>query len=536
MQRYLPPAIFVIVGLIGLGIVSVVYRIESKATMARFEIVADDVANRLRNRLDQHIALLRATEAFFAANSNDVSQPAFARFMTELNLSTRFGGLQGIGFARLLPVGEEARAEAEILANYAIERTVWPETDADMRSVIVLLEPFEERNATALGYDMFSEPNRREAMLGAIATDVIRASAPVELVQEITSDKQVGFLVYLPLAATQPTEPQMPALAGFVYAPFRAADLHEAVFREWQAPVVLETRDTTDDGNAPLYQSPGFQARSETARYTVTRTIVVGGRQWTMQLHETSDFGRVNDNFNTFVVTLICLLLAAATAFALRWHMTSIKNARELQAMSDQRMIEKDLLLQEMKHRIKNSIARILAISRQTAAASDSIETFATSFSARLQAMADAQDLLTGSASERADLKVLVTREIDQLAAQGSGNQTVSGPSVLLDERATQALGLTFHELATNALKYGACAGDDGALSVTWRVTGSGGNRRLHLVWKETGINCNGSGGQGFGTRLIDANIKGELGGSIERRFAAGSLTIELAVPLQGRR
>ncbi|MEZ5840786.1 MAG: sensor histidine kinase [Hyphomicrobiales bacterium] len=190
-------------------------------------------------------------------------------------------------------------------------------------------------------------------------------------------------------------------------------------------------------------------------------------------------------------------------------------------------------MLQEMKHRIKNSIARILAISRQTAASAESLDGFSRSFSARLQSMANAQDMLTRSHWQRADLGQLLRKELEQVFGDGIDENSVSGPTIELDERMTQALGLTFHELATNALKYGSGSNPAATLTVRWSLLATGRKRLLTLDWDErTGLPIAPPTKRGFGSRLIDANIRGELGGSIERRFVEDGLSIHIELPL----
>ena len=147
--------------------------------------------------------------------------------------------------------------------------------------------------------------------------------------------------------------------------------------------------------------------------------------------------------------------------------------------------------------------------------------------------MASAQDMLTRSTWQRADLKALLAQELEQVAGALSDRWSISGEPIELDERTTQALGLTFHELTTNSLKYGAGAADDGRIAISWRVRGSGRKRQLEITWAETGVTVSGQPNrQGFGTRLIDANIRGDLGGSIDRDFMPDGLTVRMTVPL----
>ena len=140
---------------------------------------------------------------------------------------------------------------------------------------------------------------------------------------------------------------------------------------------------------------------------------------------------------------------------------------------------------------------------------------FSESFSARLQAMAASQDMLTRSRWQKADLGELLRIELSQAFGKELPDDMLSGPKVMLSETATQALGLTFHELATNALKYGEAGNSPEALQVEWALEGSG---SLRLFWRETGSTAVSAPEKpGFGTRLIDMNITRELKGTIRR-------------------
>ncbi|SOC06605.1 CHASE domain-containing protein [Stappia indica] len=531
MIRLLPPSILLVVALAGAGMTSVVYRAENAADRIRFETIAQAAADRVGNRVRQHIALLVSTHAFFAAAEEEVSRDALARFTASLGLEKDYEGIRGIGYARLIRTGEEAGTERDIAEAYGIDRVVWPDTEMERRTPIVLLEPPDEMNRAALGFDMFSDARRREAMLAALDSGAPRASAPVELAQEITDDKQAGFLVYIPF------RPQADGpVAGFVYSPFRAGDLHDAALGgSDRLPLTFQTLDTTGEEAIPLFRSPGY-GESDAYKNLKTQSVLdVAGRRWTFSVHATPEFrGRVQHLYS-IVTGATSLLLALALAMSTRFQIKSVRAARALHAASQKAVQEKDLMLQEMKHRIKNSIARVLAIARQTAANSDTIEDFSHSFSARMHAMANAQDMLTRSHWSQADLRELLATELKQVLGSDF-DERIDGPKVLLDERTTQALGLTFHELATNALKYGGISFGEGDLHISWTVTGRRKHRELQLSWVETSSGPIDTSGpiptSGFGTRLIDANIRGELGGQLERELRPDGMSVRMVIPL----
>lgn len=542
MNKTIPFVVFLAVLAIGIGMTLVVYRAEVTANRVRFESVADDVVGRIRENVEDHIAYLAATQSYFLAQEGKVTQKSFETFARGVNGSGRFTGIKGIGFARVVEAGNEASAELELYEHYGIERKIWPETKAELRTPIVLLEPQDKANRVALGYDMFSETLRREAMRASLKTGEVRASAPVELVQEISPDKQRGFLVYIPFGGnladpenSADARPSMRKIAGFVYAPFRAGDLHLYVLAHQKSPLVgVKTMDTTETAPSLLFQSPNFDDEGTGDRYSVQRTFEIAGRNWTSTVRDTAVFASGFSYLNTFALTAISLLLAAAIAISTWSQLRAVSAARQVRDLSKAAINEKELLLQEMKHRIKNSIARILAMARQTAVNSESIDEFSESFTARLQSMANAQDLLTRTSGQEAELDEVLQQELEQVFGPELSGARMDGPSVHLNASITEALGLTFHELATNALKYGGMAGEAGGVSVRWKLEGGAEYKTLVLDWIETSsISVSEPTRRGFGSKLIDAKISGELYGKIDRFFGEDGLRVQISVPLK---
>tara|TARA_E500000305_G_scaffold14367_1_gene10009 strand:- start:12588 stop:14393 length:1806 start_codon:yes stop_codon:yes gene_type:complete len=555
LNRYLPAFAFLAVAAIGAAMTVVVFRAENASTRLHFERIADKTVQRIDDRVSRYLTLLQATNAFFTARDGVVSKTEMREFVTALDLKNRFGGILGLGLAKLIDTGAESAIEEELSERYGGPRRVWPETKVTRRTPIVLLEPFDRANEAALGYDMFSEPVRRAAMLRALTTGEGAASGPVDLVQEITGEKQGGFLYYLPFPdqltmSHRVSGTAAPTVEGFIYAPFVAADLHrEALVGAVNLPLVIETRDATDGNDSLLFQSNDFAKVAATSAFTVTRDLNVAGRIWSFTAHETEEFLDPSRYWRTGLLAFSTILLAIAAAVVVRQQIKVIRTAHEMQAMTEKTVEDKNLLLQETKHRIKNSIARILAMARQTAINSDNLEQFSASFESRMQAMANAQDMLTESSWRRAPLRDLLQAELNQVFGDRIPEEALDGPNVEFGETAAQALGLTFHELATNAMKYGGVAEEDGTLSVAWRHENDG--ERVAIEWveyrpsgsstagseTESDVDTNADNGgsapsSGFGTRLIDASIRLELNGTIERSFDAHETRILINIPL----
>ena len=169
-----------------------------------------------------------------------------------------------------------------------------------------------------------------------------------------------------------------------------------------QLPVALQAHDL-DDKSHLLFKSALYDDIDKFGD-RVTRVIAVAGRQWVLDIRVQPKQSLDLEDVAPYVSMVVFLLLATMLAWITQSQLKAVRTARMMQELSEKNLTEKDLLLQEMKHRIKNSIARILAMARQTAHHSDTIEDFSESFTARLQAMANAQDALTRSHWQRADL------------------------------------------------------------------------------------------------------------------------------------
>jgi two-component sensor histidine kinase len=401
----------------------------------------------------------------------------------------------------------------------------------------MMFEPINPGNLDAIGFDMFTDPMRRAALEAALKSDEPRATARLMLGQA-TGNVQTypGFLAFSRIDAVPAVQggTPKPETAGFLYTAFRSGDLfNTALGKSPLLPVNVEVYDTSVDPGNLLFRS---EARPDAAfgdALAVTRQTVVGGRTWQVVFRPTSTFTPPTSLSIAYLVAAAGLLLAAAIAYVVRLQARAHATETTLRMSVEKSLKERDLMLQEMKHRIKNSIAKMLAIARHTAANSSSLQDFTSSFMARMQAMAASQDMLTRSQWQRADLGKLLRTELEQVFGPNIERLHLSGPQIELNETATQALGLIFHELATNALKYGEAGNNGGTLGVEWEVRRAGKQRSLALTWSERGQSGFGPPSRsGFGTKLIDMTITRELGGTIMRDFQHDGLRIDIEIPL----
>ncbi|MBL8583964.1 MAG: CHASE domain-containing protein [Rhizobiaceae bacterium] len=535
MRKYLPVVVFLAVAVASLVMAGMTYFAGVQAGRFKFEAAADDALARIDARIDQHMALLRSTLGFMQANGQAVDRQQFDTFVATLELEKRFAGIRGIGYARLVPVGDEASAATELARNQGADAAIWPaETDQDWRTPVVMFSPLDERSRRVMGFDMFSEPDRRAAMQEAMASGEARATVPLSLVQT-DSPGIPGFLVYLPFFPSDTNTDGAGALvpAGFLYASFRIGDLFAAALgRSRELPIHYDVFDGAPDQGRPVYSSERPSSPSFGTDYLVSRELNVAGRQWIVLFSPAEGFEPPNSPGIAFALGALGLILAAAAGMLSRSQSQAYDAIRKLQQTTEKSLQDKDLMLREMNHRIKNSIARVMAIARHTANNAKTLDEFSSSFAARLQAMAASQDMLTRSSWQKADLGELLRIELGQVFGNDLPAEILSGPPVMLTEAQTQALGLTFHELATNALKYGAAGQTVDALRVRWNTDAAG--DWLRIRWSETGSPASPPAGRpGFGTRLIDMNITQELGGKLDRSFSEDGLAVTIDIPLK---
>jgi two-component system CheB/CheR fusion protein len=186
-----------------------------------------------------------------------------------------------------------------------------------------------------------------------------------------------------------------------------------------------------------------------------------------------------------------------------------------------------ELLNQEIDHRARNLLTLMAGLVRMSAA--DTVEDYKRKLLGRLDALGRSQKLLSEKHSEAVDFTTLVRNELEAYETEQRRVST-SGPAVMVDEAAVQCLAMTLHELATNAVKYGALSASAGVVSVTWQAH----DERLHVTWSETGgPPVASTRRRGVGTKVIERCIGDQLAGQVEFDWLPQGLTCRFQVPLK---
>jgi len=195
------------------------------------------------------------------------------------------------------------------------------------------------------------------------------------------------------------------------------------------------------------------------------------------------------------------------------------------------------VLLAELQHRVRNTLAVVRSIARRTAENSDGIEVFQMHFDGRLGAFARSQSLVTRDPNGGVDLESLVAEELFAHHAHEGERATIAGPPVRLKPKIADILGLAIHELAVNAVKYGGLSSDRGTVEVTWQVDGPRNRRILTLNWADSAPDrpVARQRHHGFGSELIERSLIYELDAESRLDFGPDGVHCMIRLPLAGR-
>ena len=192
----------------------------------------------------------------------------------------------------------------------------------------------------------------------------------------------------------------------------------------------------------------------------------------------------------------------------------------------------RQLLVNELNHRVKNTLATVQSLAAQTFRGETHTPLFR-QFESRLVALSRAHDVLTREDWEGVYLRDLIAETIAPICIHPEQRFRISGPSLRLRPKLALSLSMAFHELCTNAAKYGALANETGRIEIGWEVHEADPERCLHLRWQETGgPKVEAPRQKGFGSRLLERALHREFDAQVTLSFAASGLVCEIHVPL----
>lgn len=307
----------------------------------RFGYRIEEVKYSIEERMLEYEQVLRDGVAFWNA-SNYVSRDEWRDYVKMTEIREYFPGIQAIGLSLVVPKEERDELTNNVRREGFPEYRIYPEGDRDNYTAIIYIEPFDQRNQLAFGYDMYSESVRREAMDRAARTGKPAISGKITLVQETGDDFQFGVLCYLPLyergANVSDERSRKAALKGWVYAAFRMNDLMRGILGDVTNDIAYRIYDTGNDSEIELlYESceaAGQPPRGKSVGFFQSHVMPMSGRDWEIDVTAKEGFFSATDDTIRPMVAIsglvIDVLLFLVVSSIGRQRSAAIKYAKQM--------------------------------------------------------------------------------------------------------------------------------------------------------------------------------------------------------------
>lgn len=496
-----------------------------------------ELASGIEQRMNGSEVLLRAAATAFAFVPN-INSDFFSSYFKGLHLDTRHNGIRGVGW--VVPVGrsELTRLEDRMRAEGQRDYFVWPASDEKQIYPILYLEPSSTRTHRVLGFDVFSDPVRRAAMIRAFDTGTPQASASAPEGRPMRNSNGDRIVIYAPvhdadIGHNRREAPDKSSFKGFLFAAFSVEDLVREVMPEAQASNLdIELYDITDGPVRLLYDSRPEIWTAAHDRGKVITTLKVAGRTWRVvvaPIHawESGNLPqRLLIYFLIGTAVVISILLSGMIWLALR----AAAATRVALDRQTEQVEMRTILLRELNHRVKNTLATVNSLAALAREGASDVPSYYAALNGRLRALSATHDLLTSSDWGDTELRDIADAELAPFRGL-KGQVLIEGPPIRFDPARALSLGLSIHELATNASKYGALSTPEGHVSLTWEIREDG---RLHVCWTETGgPTVPEDRKPGFGSTLVEKLMARQLKADVRLGFPPEGAVCELVIPLE---
>lgn len=285
-KHILPLVMFILSLLITFMLARDARQVSEKYLQDEFAFRVQEINDAIYRRMQLYEQVLRGAQGLFAA-SKTVSREEFRRYIDTLDLQQNYPGIEGIGFALVVPPAAKASHIQEVRSGGFPQYDIRPAGERELYTSIVYLEPFAGRNLHAFGFDMYSEARRRESMEKARDSNQPVMSQKTQLVQEAGAlNVQAGFLMYLPVyrqeSPNETVEQRRENLIGWVYAPFRMNDLMRGMegVRTGELDVEIYDGDKLDDASLMYNSNQAVSALNRQGRFTRVAPLHIANQQW----------------------------------------------------------------------------------------------------------------------------------------------------------------------------------------------------------------------------------------------------------------
>ena len=521
--RAVPLLIFLLVAAVTIVSVFSIERGERVRETAELNRQAQAMVSAVERRAYSNSAFLRAGAALFGSQE-EITPDLFRQFVSELRLDADYRGAEGIGWAPAITSQQVDSVEAALGEGRIAQGRIYPSLSEQPRQQLVpvlYLQPDTLRNRRALGFDMYSEAVRRDAMDEATRNMRPTASGRIQLLQD-GGERSAGFLIYMPVFSGAGAARR---LKGFVYSPFNASQFLESA-TELLSTTQVNARfyDLSSGRRLLMAQTPGWRETGETTE----REVDLANQNMLVSVQSTRDTALSPLSLITlmFGLAVASLLLVVARLLT----MQAQEDSKSLQWFAQQNSI-RNSLTRELNHRVKNTLANVLSIVSLTRRRADTLDEFAEGIDKRIRALSATHDLLTQSEWGTTPVSSVISVELAPYTNAAEHEVLADGPPVELAPNDALSLGLAIHELATNAAKYGALSVSGGKVAIDWALVHE---NLARIEWVESGGPVvSQPEKRGFGTDLIEKIVAHELRHPVELEFRPEGVRCTLLVPVR---
>lgn len=273
---------------------------EESQSQKEFALVCSEIQTKIFAQINLHAQFMLSGSSFFGA-SESVSRKEWQLFNRFSTINENFIGVQGFGFSSIIKKEQLKNHVSAIRKEGFPEYAIYPEGERDIYTAVILIEPFDQSNAGAFGYDMFSEPVRRKAMEESRDLNMPILSGKVDLRQETKKEGQVGTIMYAPVYKNAPLNTiadRRAAIRGWVYSPFRMDDLMKNILGRWNLYNKTNFRLQVYDDKVVSQKNLLFDShknRLESDNSTQKRTQVLpflfNKKRWTLVFSQPAENG-----------------------------------------------------------------------------------------------------------------------------------------------------------------------------------------------------------------------------------------------------
>ncbi|MEX2578083.1 MAG: CHASE domain-containing protein [Verrucomicrobiales bacterium] len=374
---------------------STLYNSEKQTHESQFVDNTSRLRGAIQERINTYAQILRGGSAFFAS-TEEVTRDKWKNYVEGLDVDLDYPGVQGIGYAQFVTGDEVEAFEGKVRSEGFEDFRIWPRENDSAHVVTVYLEPFDERNQRAMGYDMFSEETRRVAMERCRDSGLPSVSGTVTLKQESEHDPQAGFLLYVPLYHNDgdltTVEGRRQALRGFVFSSFRMDDFMTGVLTDAASNIGIRILDP--GSGSPMYASPTW---NPSHAFSSSSNLSLAGNIWTI---ETSGSGRHQDHLPRLTSLAVALAGMGLTLFGVvvlaDSRSTQEKATEMAMAMTDS-LREREREVVQLNNSLEEKVARRTARLKE---ANQELSAFSYTLSHDLRTPVRHIDLLTEALQE----------------------------------------------------------------------------------------------------------------------------------------